>query len=741
MFFGCISFGYGQEIASFSSVQNSACSGIIYNDANLSATGICRGIGITENAGLTYNSNSWTTAAAIDSDDYLEWTITPNAGYQINLTSMDIRYDRSPTGPTMAEIQVDDGSGFVTVFSDGAVSEDPGEENDGIDLTAFTGLTGTITFRLFAYNAIGAAGTFDIEEHSIHLLNKGILIKGSVTNVCSLTTTWDGTTWDNGVPTSTANAVLDSSYSTSLDGGSFEACSLTVNDLDVALNPIVLNIDGTDYVAVENDITINGSIVLATEASLVQVNDASTVTLGATGDGVLQKSTEILTAWYDYTYWSSPVSNETIGSVFGMVPSNRIFEYDASNFNDADNDTFDDEGDDWSVATGIMTSGKGYAAVAENNPFPFPQTNTMSFNGQFNNGIITTPVTISPGPNPLNWNFLGNPYPSPINAITFVNDPANSSIIGGTLYFWTHNSPPDGANPGNDPQNFSIDDYASYVVGTGGIAAISGGVVPTEFVATGQGFFIEGLSAGVATFNNAMRTESGNTNFYRTRDKVWLNFTNEFGAFSQILIGFNEYATDGFDRLYDGKRLDTGSFVSFYSFIEDEKFAIQSKSELMEEEIIPLGFMTTIEGETMFSIALDNIEGLLEESEIYLIDYYLNKEHDLNASDYIFTTTNGSFADRFALKLKSELTDIDTSIENELVVTNNENGGLNFTTTHQSIISNIKIFDMLGRLMYNEDFDNEITTASFLSESLKNTILITNVTLADGKILTKKIIN
>ncbi|ALJ05744.1 hypothetical protein APS56_11680 [Pseudalgibacter alginicilyticus] len=76
-----IHFGLGQEIASFSSVQNSACSGVISNDPNISATGICRGPGITEtNTGIPstkYNSNNWTTGNSPETDDYLEWTLTP----------------------------------------------------------------------------------------------------------------------------------------------------------------------------------------------------------------------------------------------------------------------------------------------------------------------------------------------------------------------------------------------------------------------------------------------------------------------------------------------------------------------------------------------------------------------------------------------------------------------------------------------------------------------------------------
>ena len=566
-------------------------------------------------------------------------------------------------------------------------------------------------------------------------------ISGVLTITCPSTTTWDGAAWDNGNPDASTAVIINGTYSTSVNlPGSFEACSLTVNALDASAMAINLDVQGTDYISVVNDIIIDGTITVATEASLVQIDDNALVTVNPGGDGVLQKTTTVLTAWYDYTYWSSPVSNETIGSVFALVPANRIYEYDAANFEDTDSNGFDDDANDWSIASGTMTPGKGYAAVAEDNFFDFPQINTMTFNGQFNNGVITPVITMSPGPNPLNWNFLGNPYPSPIDADLFLTDPANATNLGGSLYFWVHNLPPDETNPGNEGQNFSVDDYAIYNMSGGTSAAASGGVFPSGIIATGQGFFVEALSAGTAVFNNSMRVETGNTNFYKTSDRIWLDFKNDYGAFSQILIGFNENATNGYDRLYDGKRLDANSFVSFFSFIDDEKYAIQSKAQVMEEEIIPLGIMTTIEDEMEYSISIDKIEGILETSDIYLIDNYLNVEHNLNESAYTFLSSKGDFNDRFALSLKTEVNVIDTSLDNELIVSDNLNGYIDFTTTHQSVITNVKIFDILGRLVNNVDFNNSTTKANLEANSLNNSIFIVKITIENGNVLTKKIL-
>ena len=64
---------------------------------------------------------------------YLEWSITPDSGYQFDLTSLDIRYDRSGTGPKKVEIRVNTGAGFLTIFT-GIDVDINGEDILGINL-------------------------------------------------------------------------------------------------------------------------------------------------------------------------------------------------------------------------------------------------------------------------------------------------------------------------------------------------------------------------------------------------------------------------------------------------------------------------------------------------------------------------------------------------------------------------------------------------------------------------------
>jgi hypothetical protein len=129
------------------------------------ADDIGRGSGIVQAAGTTFNSSGFSTTAASFSDavtegDYLTFGFTTTT--PVNLTDMDIRYDRSGTGPNNAQIQLSiNGGAFTPVFTDNAVS-DLGEDNLLISLAGFNNVTDA-DFRLPAFGATSGNGTFDIE--------------------------------------------------------------------------------------------------------------------------------------------------------------------------------------------------------------------------------------------------------------------------------------------------------------------------------------------------------------------------------------------------------------------------------------------------------------------------------------------------------------------------------------------------------------------------------------------------
>ncbi len=550
--------------------------------------------------------------------------------------------------------------------------------------------------------------------------------------------TWNGMAWDV-VPDNTRITVIDGDFDTGTDGN-IDACSLFV---DAAAT---LTIEAGDYVSIENDLTVDGDLQVEHEGSLVMVDDSGAVTVNGNLD--VHKTTTTLTAWYDYTFWSSPITNETIGSVFAGVPAHRIHRFETANFNDANADGSDDEGDDW-ITVGpatVMTPGVGYITTSANSG-TFPRTDDRTFNGAVNNGVVQPTVVLNGAVGGSDdWNLLGNPYPSAVDADLLLGNAANTGVLDGTIYFWVHNLPPSATNPGPYGHNFSTDDYASYSFGLGaGTAAVSGGATPNGNIASGQSFFVESIANGMATFNNSMRITSGNDQFFRgntavaqDKDLIWLNLTNEEGAFSQILLGFTDEATMQADRGYDGRRF-AGGFVSFYSLINDDIYAIQGRPGIEVEDVIPLGISTLMQSQTLYAIDIDDMRGDFNLYDIFLHDKTLNVMHDLKTGAYRFDIEVGTFNDRFEIVFQKQILSVDdpTAVDRELLHYTRD-GITSIFMSDASLIQGVEAYDMLGRKLLQEHVNGgaERMQLPMFQEAPK----IIRVTHLDGTIYVKKII-
>ncbi|MGH1386495.1 lamin tail domain-containing protein [Kordia sp.] len=522
-------------------------------------------------------------------------------------------------------------------------------------------------------------------------------------------TSWNGSTWSNGTPDRSRIVTLAGTYNTTTHGN-LTVCSLTVD------SGVTATIPAGTYIDIENDLTVNNTGILNInhQGSLVMVDDSGTVTLNGTGIVNVEKTTTSFEQ-YDYTYWSSPVASTTFGTALGTWRLDRTFSYVAANFEDLDDDEFDDNDDVWAhiLSGDTMTPGVAYAAMGPTTG-SFPRTENVTFSGAINNGVVTSPISLSADASDTDddWNFVGNPYPSAISADDFVT--LNTNITG-TLYFWTHVDDASMSNPGPDLYNFSTDDYAMYNASGGvGTGSTSGSTAPTGFVASGQGFFIEAITAGTVTFNNSMRSNThDNTNFYRPsnaesttesieeRDRIWLNLTNADGAFSQLLIGFFDDATLQKDRLYDGIRLNGSNYLRFYSKDDAHQYGIQGRPAFVDTDVVPLGYDSAVLGD--ITISIDQIEGILNTSvvEVYLKDLELNITHNLKLAPYTFETTDGIFADRFQLQFINTILSVEEEViaEDALAVYLNNNKEIEIKQRTRTVINSVKVYSMLGQLV------------------------------------------
>ncbi|CAN1574640.1 Concanavalin A-like lectin/glucanases superfamily [Flavobacteriaceae bacterium] len=466
-----------------------------------------------------------------------------------------------------------------------------------------------------------------------------------VVNVSPISTTfWDGSVWSNGAPSPLRRVIFNGGIGSVFTvGADLNMCSCQINSGSVIINSgVVLSVQES------LDVLVNTTLTFENNASLVQINDAA-INTGT----ITYKRITVPMKNFDFTDWSSPVSGQTLKALSPNTLNDKYF-------------SFWDRVWVTENSANVMDVGKGYTirtpkAGVWGSPYPetvvFPYAQPVSFIGIPNNGALTVSVNSSPG----RYSFIGNPYPSALDADLFIA--ANSSVIKGTIYIWTHNTP---ITSGGSGYVYSSDDYASYN-SLGSTAAASSVLVgantsvPLGDIAAGQGFFTISKTGttGIVNFNNSMRvaTSGSNSQFFKgsktkktatERHRVWLNLTNNQGAFKQTLIGYIAGATNGIDDAFDGPSNNKNAYVDFYSTIETKKFVIQGRPLNFDKyDEVPLGYKSTIDG--TFSIAIEQADGVLANQDIFVLDKNDGIFHNLKKTSYTFTTLKGIFDNRFVL--------------------------------------------------------------------------------------------
>lgn len=141
------------------------------SDAAVSGDSLATGGGLTSATGGTYNWSGWDTAnttfaAAVTAGDFWSWGFDVTADVTIDLTAMDIRLDRSGTGPDDFEIQVSvNGGTGISILTYDYADSGSGVDFVGIDLSSVPSLVqgDSVVFTMAAFNSEGSTGTFDLE--------------------------------------------------------------------------------------------------------------------------------------------------------------------------------------------------------------------------------------------------------------------------------------------------------------------------------------------------------------------------------------------------------------------------------------------------------------------------------------------------------------------------------------------------------------------------------------------------
>lgn len=544
--------------------------------------------------------------------------------------------------------------------------------------------------------------------------------------------TWNGT-WSS-TPDITSKVTILSSG----NPGSFNCYSLNVNGNTISFT-------NGQSVLVGYEISGTGLIKLSSEASIFQINDASTFTTPVE----ITKSTRAGMYAYDYIYAGSPLTTNSFSQLSNAQAFNAA-NTASTGIADAFDLKFNYVSGDASAAGGWQTltqtsPGKGFIMrIKQQAPYatfgtPSDDHINIKFTGNANNGVITTPVlNIVASPNsPRNNNLLANPFPSAIDADKFLE---YNTDLDGAVYVWKSQTASTGA-PGS---SYAAGDYIAYT--RAGVTR-DGTVGTTPFngtISSGQAFLVKSNFAGGtgnATFNNCMRVVANSTllRTNNTIDRYKLNLTGANNVGNQILVAYMPEGTLAYDRMYDAE-LNTVSPAQMYSILDNTttQLGINARPTFATTDVVAIGVDKSNTTSENFSIAIAEKEGIFDGTAINVLlhDKLLHIYQNLSNGPYNFTSNSAQLQGRFEIVYQEAALET-AGFDTTNVIATLSNQALKITASLP--ISNVAVYDIAGRLVTNLAIDNQQqVNQPFL---FANGVYIVKIKLNNGATATQKLLN
>lgn len=226
----------------------------------------------------------------------------------------------------------------------------------------------------------------------------------------------------------------------------------------------------------------------------------------------------------------------------------------------------------------------------------------------------------------------------------------------------------------------------------------------------------------------------------KARNRYWLDLADANGNYSQTLIGYFKDATDGIDAGFDGGVFE-GTHVTLYSMCNGIPLSIQGQAmPLTTDKYITLGYVAANAGTLSISVSQTELD-FDSALPILLKDAVAGGMHNIKDVPYFFTTTAGTFNDRFEIHYSDGLSKV--SAENKIVENNQiialKEGSSIIVKSMDLRFSEIEVYDMQGKIL--KAVPNIYTDESILNGiPEKQQVLLINIKTEAGKYITKKII-
>lgn len=570
------------------------------------------------------------------------------------------------------------------------------------------------------------------------------------------------------------------------------AVNLSFSQLSVSNDNYVFVSD--QYIFVEDDVNLedsNSRIFLRDEGQLIQGSGTSS----NSGVGELSVYQDGNVGAHEYNYWCSPIGSKddtSTNNPFGISLLNDIIALTSSipatyntstSYNGTSNPLNIEPYWIWKYPSANGLS--GWVHVRSNtiiNPgegFTMKGTtgsNNMQnydFRGKPNNGTISVNVENE------QITLVGNPYPSAIDAVAYIHDINNSSVIDGSLYFWeqdlsanshrldeysggyaSYTISSDGLVETYVPATFSTYDNQGNINGEGN--GSPSGKRPRRYIPIGQGFMVAGTASGTVQAKNIHRVfekeSSSNSEFFKSsnsklttipesnfsvvpedykRFRLNIDFNGLYTR--QLMETFHYSATEGFDYGIECP-IKSEFILSTDAYLKSERHIYIAEALPFSEDLtIPV--VIKVANKSMINISLLDIQNF-SNSPIYLYDNEENTYTELTRHPFHINLEPGLYTNRFEIRFnKNTLSSLIISETRNLIITqNNRSATLKILNPNNFEIKSIEIFDVLGKRVLRKSKIQSRSEYRISTNSLNDGIYITNVILSNNQSINKKII-
>ena len=239
------------------------------NDANLTTSTLSRGSGLTAsgNSGR-FNATNWALTSidnAVSGNNYMEFTITPNSGYQFSITSILFQIQRSSTGLSGIALRSSMDSYSTNLDAEKSVTDNTSTQQFTFTFSQTSDVA--VTYRLYGYSEStgGSAGIGDGTGDDI-------VVSGSV--VSSTTSI---------VTIASTSQLTASSPEQNTDNVKLSFFDITVTDAAATLESLSVNTSGT-YIT--GDIKTDGfKLWMDSDANFTGATQIGTSLSSASGNG------------------------------------------------------------------------------------------------------------------------------------------------------------------------------------------------------------------------------------------------------------------------------------------------------------------------------------------------------------------------------------------------------------------------------------------------------------------------